>query len=153
MAYFQQELMSATAGGSGNSLITIVNGAIADSFINKAVTYDDQPGDLSNPKVKLAGNNDVVIGSIVGTSYGKLQIAVSGWDVKFLAIDGNDIVPGTRILGAADTNDLGYVKGFTAPTTINQAALANTLKARGAVLNGTTSAKGDVIRVSMRLGA
>lgn len=156
MAYYQQTLMSAIAGGTSHSVITIVNGAIADSFINKAVTYDGQPSDLANPKVKLAGNNDIILGSIVGVSYGKLQIAVDGWDIKFLNHDTTDLAPGTRILGAArdgDANALGYVQGAPAwPGTYAAATANNIAKARGAVLYGTTTAIGGIIRVTMKFG-
>ena len=122
MAYFEQTLMSATPGGTSgtNDVITMVNGAIADSFINKSVTYDDQPSDLANPKVKLAGEGELVIGSIVGVSYGKLQIAVDGWDIKFMTKDGNDLTPGSRIVGAEISNEHGFVKA--APSTFSAVA-------------------------------
>jgi len=146
MAYFEQKIMSAIAGGTSgnNDLISIVNGAIADSFINKAVTYDGQPADLANPKVKLAGNNDIVIGAIIGTSYGKLQIAVGGWDIKFLAATATVIDPGSRIVGAQQTDNHGYVQA--APSTFLAAA-------RGSVLKGDGSTAGRIIRVSMIFGS
>ena len=87
MAYFEQKLMSCIAGGVAvttanmthtSTNIPIVNGVIDDSYINKAVTLDGRPADLANPKVKLAGDGDVVLGAIVGVSYGKLQVAVEG---------------------------------------------------------------------------
>ena len=160
MAYFEQTLMSATADETSpdNTHIEMVNGAIADSYINKAVTYDGQPSDLANPKVKLAGDDDIVIGSIVGVSYGKLQIAVDGWDVKFLVATNADIAPGTRIIGAEmSATQKGYVKAVSASpgATWNQAAsdaLSEIGKGRGSVLNGNVDAAGDVVRVTMKFG-
>lgn len=152
MAYFEQKIMSATAGGTStdNDIISIVNGAIADSFINKAVTYDGQPADLSNPKVKLASANDIVIGAIIGTSYGKLQIAVGGWDIKFLAVDTDVLTPGSRIVGAQmSATARGYVQAANV-STFNAAAAAG----RGAVLYGgpDPGTAGRIIRVTMIFG-
>ena len=160
-----QELLSATAGGTTTNRdnIPIVNGSIADSYINKSVTYDGQPSDLANPTVKLAGAGDVVIGSIVGVSYGKLQIAVSGWDVRFIQSGTTALALGARIVGATVTIGGNAIPGFVAavggasdPPT--QAEANAILAGRGAVLHGgdvsgTPTAGSVIVRVTMRFGS
>ena len=171
MAYYMQELLSATAGGSaaGNDAITIVNGSIADSFINKAVTFAGQPADLANPTVKLAGDGEIVIGSIIGVSYGKLQIAVSGWDIRFLQDGVAAITPGSRIIGSELMISGSTVKGFvkavpgaavgsspsetTINTAINAAGLGRGSVLHGGDVTGSPTAGSVIIRVTMRFGA
>lgn len=162
MAYFEQVIMSATPGGTtgNNDIITIVNGSIADSFINKAVTYDGAPTDLANPKVKLAGAGDIVIGSILGVSHGKLQIAVGGWDIKFYSSVQTALPMGSRIIGAALVSGAkGYVNAVgVAGSTYDDDEANNIRKSRGAVYHGGTigtpaPAAGSVlVRVTLTFG-
>lgn len=162
MAYFEQKLMSAqpgatTASGSLNPQIVITNGAIADDLIDRAVTYDGAVTDPSSPPVKLAGDGEVVIGSLVGVSYGKLQIAVEGWDVRFKVGDAavtqhSKIVGGIRNDG---TNNVpGYIKSYVLdPTTAGSptdAELATIDNGRGSVM--VAAAAMGTARVSMKLG-
>lgn len=152
MAYFEQKIMSATAGGSttDSTIISVVNGSIADSYINKAVTYDGVPSDLANPTVKLASAGEIVLGSILGISYGKLQIAVGGWDIKFYSSIATALPQGARIIGAQlSATQKGYVNVFSAAADLTSSfssteadGVVDGLEARhngrGAVLHGGT---------------
>ena len=161
MAYYQEKLLSGTPGGSGTSLINVASGSLPLNMINRAVTYDGQPKDLANPKVKLAGNNHIVIGSILGFANNKLQIAVDGWDIKFINGTGSIMDPGARILGAAYGGELGFIKeeSLGLPGTYLQtqieSALDNMLKSRGAVLHGGEAGQpgSAIVRVTMRFGS
>lgn len=163
MAYYQQKIMSAQPGTTTdtdheNPQIRIVNGIIAPSFINKAVTYDGDPTDLSCPAVKLAGENEVVIGALIGVAYGKLQVVVEGWDIKFLAAVGG-MTQNTRIVGGAALNvpgvtdgTPGYVNHVAPPGNTYLGAAAQQIYAgRGNILQGGAAA-GDRVYVSLKLG-
>ena len=155
MAYYQQKILSGTAGGTGSSVITVVGGAIDDSYINKAVTFDGVPADLANPKVKLAADGQMVVASIIGFSYGRLQLAADGWDIKFINGTATAIAQNVPILGAEHDSKLGFIKGYAAPGTWNAAA-GNTLAiARGMVVDGGPASKAGegIVRVAMRYGA
>ena len=164
MAYYEQTLLSAIAGGTSTNKdnIIIVNGAIEDLYINKAVTLDGDPVDLASIKVKLAGDGDVVLGSIVGVSYGKLQVVVDGWDIKFISGSSAAVTQNSRIVGAVSASitgvadgTKGYIKSYVidpaTPGSPTDAELSTIPNARGSVLKGTTVA-GGIAYVSMRFG-
>ena len=102
MAYYNQELMSATIGSTtGNVQISLTNGMVPAADLHKAVAFDGTPTDLASPAVKFALAADRIIGTLVGTSNGKLQIAVQGWDVKFRAVGSRAMSVGERIKGTS----------------------------------------------------
>lgn len=162
MAYFEQKILSATAGGSSAATpptnIPIMNGTVADEYINRAVTFDGEEtaSDMGSPKVRLADAGEVVIGAILGTSYGRLQIAVEGWDVKF-KVGAAAVTKDSRIIGAVSadaTPKAGYI-GNPARTTISPSGATATnaeLEAHVAVLEGQivefSNGRGSVLKAA-----
>lgn len=164
MAYYEQKIMSAQPGETTNvdhlnPQIQIVKGTLDDSFINKAVTYDGPITDLSCPAVKLAELNEMVVGAIIGYSYGKLQIAVEGWDIKFIPGGHGYATQNTRIVGHI-SNDIpdvedgtpGYIRTVLTPFNSYSSGHEERLyNGRGNVLRGNRYA-GDIAYVSMIFG-
>jgi len=89
--------------------IQIVKGNLAESYINKAVTFDED-FTITNPKVRLAHDDSIVVGSILGYTYNKLQIAVDGWDIKFINGTTAPLVVGRKIIGKNVNNNPGYIQ-------------------------------------------
>lgn len=163
MAYYEQKIISARPGPTTgtdheNPQIQIVNGTLDDSYINKAVSYDGEPTNLASPEVKLSGDGDIVIGSIIGLSYGKLQIAVDGWDIKFLVGSTVGAWGGNRIIGAV-SDDVpgvtdgtpGYVVNTVLGVSYSAGNLINIFNGRGDVFKGSGT-PGQIVYVSMKLG-
>ena len=170
MAYFQQKILSAEAGGTAktdtdsSSLIPIIGGGIPDSVINKAVTFDGVPSDLANPKVKLAASGEYVLGAIIGTSYGKLEIVVSGWDVKFINARPSILPIGVSIVGAEYGSEPNAVLGLVADHSVssgdvgNAASIASAINSiqvhTGRVMHGGVANKAGeaIVRVAIHFG-
>ena len=92
--------------------------------------------------VKLAAADAEIKGSIEGFDGGQVKIIVDSEDVPFrnsgtaaIAV-GSKIVGATRVIVASGSAELGYVKAYAAPATINTAAINNAVKARGIVIDG-----------------
>jgi len=166
MAYYMQQILSCEAGGSGNTLIDVSSGALSESYINKAVTIDGNPSDLASPKVKLCSTNDYVLGSIIGYSYGRLQVVVSGWDVRFINSTDTALTVGLPILGAnASINSVdtyGLIKvgsttataGDTFDTAEAQSSYDLIAKYTGRVVHGgaASGAGSAIVRVAISFG-
>jgi len=98
--------------------IVIKDGKVGGFYINKAVTWDDHPFNIENPKVKLAGDNEEVVGSIVGSDNGKIEVAVEGWDISFINGTNMPLRIGTKILGMKKKNEYGFVQSLPKPNKI-----------------------------------
>ena len=179
MAYYSQGIMNArpgptTASGVANPQIVIENGVMDDIYINRAVTLDGEPTNLACPEVRLAGENEIVLGAIIGYSYGKLQIAVEGLDIAFLIDTYSGVRDHTPIIGATyaafgtsphpyEDGNPGFVKSVPAISASYSAAnLLEVLNGRGFTVDsgvvptnrggsGTTD-PGNIVHVSMALG-
>ena len=116
--------------------IQIVKGSLDKVYINRAVTYTGQYDNSAAIKVRLAADNEKVIGSILGYSYGKLQIAVEGWDIKFLNGTGTELQVGKRIMGKQLNTLRGYIQEAPDPTDVYSRANSNLRhNGRGMVVN------------------
>ena len=139
--------------------IEIVKGNLQNFYMRRAVTLSHGFDNLAEVKVRLARDNEEVIGSIVGYSYGKLQIAVEGWDVLFLNSTGSAIPVGSRIVGGESRArhslyPWGYVKVAPEPTDGYSLTNANLRRmGRGMVMDSSiTTAAGNLVRVAMKFG-
>lgn len=100
MAYEQQRLLSIypnTNAGDQN----IVYGDM--QLINKAVR------ELTPGIWVLSGSNERVDGAIVGFSYGQIQVAVDGWDIKFINGRNTAMNVGRKIVGEEVNGVYGFV--------------------------------------------
>jgi len=100
-----EEVIKYTAPGE----IELVKGELEKSYINKAVTFDDG-FTITNGKVRLSYDDSIVLGSILGYSYGKLQVAVDGWDIKFINGTTSPLIVGRKIVGKTINNVGGYIQ-------------------------------------------
>jgi len=143
-----------------DTTLYLVKGNLDKVYINRAVTFAGETDDITNIKVRLAGENEEVIGSIIGLSYGKLQIAAQGWDVKFINGTGNPLTVGKRIIGKANsavhpTIPKGFIQEVPdAPSSYTQADADIRRKGRGMVVNpGDSGGVGvAIVRVAMVWG-
>ena len=140
-----------------DTLIKIENHKLDKSYFNRAVTFDRVPVfDITNPTVRLALDNEVIIGSIVGYSYSKLQIATDGWDIRFINGTANSIRLGSKIIGKAVNNKGGYVQPVYDKYTelIATTDETNISKSRGWIIDpGDDGQAGtSVVRAAMQFG-
>ena len=107
-----------------------------DALIGRAVEMHD------SETVKLVANNALIKGSIEGFDGGQVKIIVDSEDVPFKHSDtsamavGSQIVGATRVIESGGTAQLGFVKAYSAPSTVNQDALNEAVRARGVVIDG-----------------
>lgn len=139
--------------------IQIVKNKLDNFYINRAVTFSGNHDNLAQMKVRLARENEEVIGSIIGYSYKRLQIAVEGWDIKFINGTSDTLKVGKRILGKENparhsTFPWGYVQ--TPPEATSVYRLTNSdlrRKSRGMITDpGETTYGGNIVRVAMKFG-
>ena len=158
MAYYQEKRMSCTPGGSAANYNEVTYGDL--TLIDRAVTLDGIPSDLANPKIKLAADGDIILGSIRGFAQNKVQVAVTGWDLKFINGTTSALTLHGRIVGAtvgSGTTQLrGYVQDATpVGGTYSQSNLNNHLDGRGNIVHtGVAGVAGqEIVRVGMIFGA
>ena len=138
--------------------IEIVKENLDKSYINRAVTLVDD-FTIHDPKVQLARDDDIVIGSILSYNYRRLQIAVEGWDVKFINGTNNLLTIGSKIIGKSVDNVNGYIQpipDFSVSISGNEEKRSN---GRGYVVDtgykkaGNIVASVNIVKVSMIFGA
>ena len=116
---------------------------VDDKWKGHSVTYGATPDTL-----KLAGDNDKVVGSIDYFDSGQVVIVDEGEDVAFKNA-GNSAIPlGSRIVGATrqvgGSQVYGYVKAFTPATAAETDTTTFTNKAeRDAAINAAINAAVD----------
>ena len=124
--------------------IQIVDNKLPHTYINKAVTFDGYPFSIDERLVRLAGDDEFIVGSIVGYENGKLEIAVDGFDVKFINGTTSSLKAGSRIIGMTVNGEYGFVKSSYVHR-----------NATGRVVNGGIShvTGKSLISVAIRFGA
>lgn len=136
--------------------IIIENNSLDKSFINKAVTFDGNPFDIKEPRVRLALDNEMVIGSILGYSKGKLQVAVNGWDIKFINGTSYALPVGSKIVGKTLNNKGGYIQpAYDKYRNIMESTDEGTLlKSRGSVTGSGLDDQPGIatVKVAMQFG-
>jgi len=128
--------------------ISIVNGKLDKEYINRAVTFDGYPFNINNPVVRLAGDNEMVIGSILGYSNKRLQIHVTGDNIKFINATDYSIPIGSKIIGHTYDNKGGYVQQAG---TIE----SNLAKSRGKIIHSGLDGQSGIgiVKSVMKFGA
>jgi len=128
--------------------ITITKDQLDKEYLNRAVTFGGHPFNINDPIVKLADDNEVVIGSIVGYSNKRLQIHVNGENIKFINGTNYSIPIGSKIVGKKYNDKLGYVQQVG---TIE----SNLEKSRGNIINSGEENKAGIALVKsiMKFGA
>lgn len=101
-----------------NSIILEEDGRINSNFINKAVTWDGYPFNIDNPKVRLVGDNEEVVGAIIGRDNGKIEVAVEGWDIQFINGTSIPLKVGSKIIGMRKNGEYGFVRSMPRPNKI-----------------------------------
>lgn len=151
MAYYAQRLLSIDPNSSFGPPQAHINYG-DETIINKAVVRD-----ALNPSLWLLTNeNSIVDGAIIGFSYGQIQVAVDGWDIRFINGTTNPLLNNVRIIGSAlPTGELGFVKNTPAvPGSFTPDTYHAILNGRGVVNDGgpANEAGEGIVRVAMRYG-
>jgi len=142
-----------------DTTLYLTKGQLDKVYINRAVTFADETSNINDISVRLAGENEEVIGSILGLSYGKLKIAVEGWDIKFINGTSTPLTVGKRIIGSENsavhpTIPKGFIQEAPDPTDTYDESNANIRrKGRGFVVSpGGENAGASIVKAAMIFG-
>lgn len=149
MAYHQQRLLA------------IVE-RVSNPPANSDVTYGDER--IINRAVRktndrdlwiLSGDGESVEGSIVGFSYGMIQLAVDGWDVRFINSTDITLIDHDRLVGAVFNGERGFVRHPVDLTAAyDPVEVTEHFIARGSIVDGGPANQAGVgtVRAAIRYG-
>lgn len=153
MAYHEQKLLSIDPSPT---TVTAARRIVYNdkTLINRSVTKG------SDGHFRLAADGDVIHGSIVGFSYGKVQLAVDGWDVRFINGTTSAIPVNSTLVGAAPTISGTVTYGLVRPPVAHTGTYALTTQqehvaAKGLVTesDGTAVQGSSIVRAAITYGA